>query len=160
MPIKFASRDVDIPLKDLSTSEVWGKMFADITGLEFDQFKASIRDTGQKVNIIVEKNGDGYVIVDGKQRFRAATDLGLSSIFCDILAGSWKTVDDGERMAFVNSLNKHRRHLKFSEKVKKYTTAKRSQGSKRGRPKNNSDKMSELSSVSDSWSISFVVLVY
>ena len=71
---------------------------------EFAALKADIKEHGQKQPILTT-NG---VVVDGRNRLRACTELGIEPVFEEVKAA--------DVFALVMSLNFHRRHLRPHEK--------------------------------------------
>jgi len=72
-------------------------MLPDLAGSEWDAFKASIARFGVLVPVVQDENGR---VLDGRQRVRAAVELGLD-YRVDLVAG----LSDDEKGALVFSLN-------------------------------------------------------
>lgn len=82
-------------------------IFPLMTGEEFDALKADIAVNGQREPIWLHPDGS---IIDGRNRHRACIDLGIAPHF--------RTWDgNGSLVAFVVSLNLHRRHLTSGQKA-------------------------------------------
>lgn len=82
-------------------------IFPLMTGAEYDALVADIAEHGQREAIWLHTDGR---IIDGRNRYRACCDLGLVPEF--------KTWDgSGSLIAFVVSLNLHRRHLTSSQRA-------------------------------------------
>lgn len=82
-------------------------LFPLMTGTEFADLKADIAAYGQREPIWLHPDGR---IVDGRNRHRACVELGISPRF-----QTWH--GDGSLVAFVVSLNLHRRHLTESQRA-------------------------------------------
>ena len=82
-------------------------IFPLMTGTEFDALKADIAAHGQREPIWLHQDGR---IVDGRNRHRACVELGIAPRF-----QTWD--GDGSLVAFVVSLNLHRRHLTESQRA-------------------------------------------
>lgn len=67
-----------------------------ITKREYDRILASIKSTGLIEPLVVYPDGEGYVITDGVQRFRALTELGAEVVPC--LIGPMREAFTGNRM--------------------------------------------------------------
>ena len=81
-------------------------IFPLMTGEEFDALKADISVNGQREPIWLHPDGS---IIDGRNRHRACIDLDIAPHF--------RTWDgNGSLVAFVVSLNLHRRHLTSGQK--------------------------------------------
>ena len=81
-------------------------IFPLLEGLEFDALAADMREHGQREPIITH-NG---AILDGRNRYRACLEIGATP-----WVQEWK--DDGDPVAFVVSLNLHRRHMNESQRA-------------------------------------------
>lgn len=81
-------------------------IFPMITGEAYERFKADIREHGQREAIVVH---DGQIL-DGRNRWRACTELGLTP-----RTKPW--VGGGSVVAWVLSVNLHRRHLDESQRA-------------------------------------------
>ena len=82
-------------------------IFPLMTGEEFDALKADIAVNGQREPIWLHPDGS---IIDGRNRHRACIDLDIAPHF--------RTWDgNGSLVAFVVSLNLHRRHLTSGQKA-------------------------------------------
>lgn len=83
------------------------RCFPDISGEEFDQLKLDIERNGQRNPIVVHK---GHII-DGKNRYRACTELGIAPMVVE-----WD--GQGESVvAWAVSTNLHRRHMSPSQRA-------------------------------------------
>ncbi|MEK6346381.1 MAG: ParB N-terminal domain-containing protein [Burkholderia sp.] len=74
-------------------------LFPRLEGLDFDALKADIEANGQRTPIIVHEGQ----ILDGGNRYRACLELGVDPITAPF--------DGADALAYVLSLNLHRRHL-------------------------------------------------
>lgn len=144
MGISYTSAQAqEIELAKLRLSQ-WSQKLPKVE--PWDKFVKSIRAQGVRVPIVVFKNGEGYSIFDGRNRFEAATEAGLEKIPARILTGAWCTkVTDEEKEEFFKALNEHRRHLKWSEKAKAYAA----EVEKKGRPKNKCAESAHLSKTTE-----------
>lgn len=93
------------------TSEIAFHEIADLfplmDGEEYEAFKADIQEHGLREPIWLHPDGR---ILDGRNRYRACRELGLEPQF--------RTWDgEGSLIAFVLSLNIHRRHLSSSQRA-------------------------------------------
>jgi N6-adenosine-specific RNA methylase IME4 len=77
-----------------------------IEGDAFDQLVEDIRVHGQQEAITLTEDG---LIVDGRNRYRACKELGIKPRTC--------VIDESDPVAFVLSLNLHRRHLDESQRA-------------------------------------------
>ena len=85
-------------------------MIPELTEIEFEALKASIRETGRiLVPVVVTSDGD---IIDGKGRVRAAKELKITDYPCEIFDG----LDPEEVRMRRLSLNCVRRHLSGEQK--------------------------------------------
>ena len=82
-------------------------IFPLMTGAEYDALVSDIAEHGQREAIWLHTDGR---IIDGRNRYRACCDLGLVPE-CKTWDGS------GSLIAFVVSLNLHRRHLTSSQRA-------------------------------------------
>ncbi len=81
--IPGASAEGSEPASDLEISRLSANPFQprrEVTGPEFEQLVASIRRHGVLQPIIVRPSKEGYEIVAGERRWRAARDAGLTTI--------------------------------------------------------------------------------
>jgi hypothetical protein len=81
--------------------------FPEMCGGEYAALKADIRQNGQKVPIIKQDD----LILDGRHRLRACRELDLEPLIAE-----WD--GDGAPIAFIASMNLHRRHLTESQRAK------------------------------------------
>lgn len=57
-----------------------------MSGEDFEAYRAEVRLLGKPPKpIVVIREGDGYIIVDGEHAWRAAKDVGLKEVPCEIL---------------------------------------------------------------------------
>jgi N6-adenosine-specific RNA methylase IME4 len=82
------------------------EIFPMMSGEAFERFKADIKEHGQREPIVVH---DG-LILDGRNRAKACEELGLSP-----LTRAWD--GQGSAVAWVLSVNLHRRHLDESQRA-------------------------------------------
>ena len=83
------------------------EIFPLMEGAEYDALKADIAANGLREPIWLHPDGR---IIDGRNRYRACYELGL--------VPKYKTWDgNGSLLAFVLSLNLHRRHLSSSQRA-------------------------------------------
>lgn len=82
-------------------------IFPLMQGADFDALKADIAEHGQREPIWVDDDGS---ILDGRNRHRACVELGLNPTIA-----KWN--GNGSLVAFVVSLNLHRRHLTESQRA-------------------------------------------
>jgi len=73
---------IDINLLHENTE--YKNFFTPLTGSEYNDLKESIAEAGILNNIIVEENGNGYVILSGHHRKAIARELGINSILCSL----------------------------------------------------------------------------
>lgn len=114
------------------------EMFPMIGGGEFAALKADIAKNGQREPILLV---DGELI-DGRNRLRACTELGVDPVFRNMTRA-----EAGDVFALVMSLNFHRRHLEPHQMGKilaGYMERVGVQKSKGGRPAKNSTNSVEL----------------
>ncbi|WP_257835070.1 ParB N-terminal domain-containing protein [Burkholderia glumae] len=74
-------------------------LFPRLEGVEFDALKADIAANGQREPIVIH---DGQIL-DGGNRYRACVELGIEPVTTPF--------DGADPLAYVLSLNLHRRHL-------------------------------------------------
>jgi len=88
----------------------YANAFPMMGGSAFGQLKDDIVENGQSFPIIINKE-DG-LLVDGRNRLKACTELGIecSSIEVDF-------VDDAAIYSYIESNNKHRRHLTSGQRA-------------------------------------------
>ena len=73
---------------------------------EFAELVAEVRHLGRLPKpVVVRQNGEGYVIVDGEHGWRAAGEVGLSDVLCEVVEA-----DDFEAMRQTYKLNQHGTH--------------------------------------------------
>src|SRR5215471_18090491 len=78
----------------------------EMTEAEFAELVAEVRHLGRLPKpVIVRPNGSGYVIVDGEHGWRAAREVGLAEVPCEVVA-----VDDFEAMRQTYKRNQHGTH--------------------------------------------------
>lgn len=82
-------------------------LFPLMQGAEFDALKRDIAEYGQRDPIWLHEDGR---IIDGRNRHRACIELGIAPHF-----RTWN--GDGSLVAFVVSLNLHRRHLDAGQRA-------------------------------------------
>jgi ParB-like chromosome segregation protein Spo0J len=80
------------------------EIFPSLSGKQWDEFKADIEANGQREPILTVCDGQTRWIVDGKNRYRAVTELGKTPIFEE-----WDK--QGSLVELVCSRNLHRRDL-------------------------------------------------
>ena len=80
------------------------EIFPLMTGSEYEALVKDICQNGLREDILLY---DGKII-DGRNRFRACNDAGVPPRFC-----TWD--GSGSLVAFISSLNLHRRHLTTSQ---------------------------------------------
>ena len=52
---------------------------------EFAELVAEVRHLGRLPKpVVVQRNGDGYMIVDGEHGWRAAGEVGLTDVLCEV----------------------------------------------------------------------------
>ena len=77
-----------------------------MTDDEFGELVAEVRHLGRLPKPVVARpNGDGYVIVDGEHGWRAAREVGLTEVPCEVIAA-----DDFEAMRQTYKRNQHGTH--------------------------------------------------
>jgi len=77
-----------------------------MTKEEFAELVAEIRHLGRLPKpVVVRPDGDGHVIVDGEQNWRAAREAGLAEVACEVIAA-----DDFEAMRQTYKRNQHGTH--------------------------------------------------
>ncbi len=77
-----------------------------MTDDEFAELVAEVRHLGRLPKPVVARpNGDGYVIVDGEHGWRAAREVGLTEVPCEVIAA-----DDFEAMRQTYKRNQHGTH--------------------------------------------------
>lgn len=81
-------------------------IFPMMSAAEFNGLKADIAEHGQREPIVIHDN----MILDGRNRYMACAELGLKPI-----TREWD--GDGSPVAYVISLNLHRRHLNESQRA-------------------------------------------
>jgi ParB/RepB/Spo0J family partition protein len=91
------------------------KYFDDIKGLEYEELKDSIRNSGiNEPLIVMVSKDDDYIILSGHQRYRVALDLKLETVPCII-----RNFEDEEAVAtFIVECNVRRRQLTVEQKAK------------------------------------------
>ncbi len=85
------SKAIDIPISLLRPLRP-----REISKREYNRILASIKATGLIEPLIVYPEGDGYVILDGVQRFRALAELNVETVPC--LVGQRREAFTGNRM--------------------------------------------------------------
>ena len=92
----------------ISTSQLSANKYNpnEMTETEFSEFVAEVRHLGRLPKpVVVRRDGDGYVIVDGEHAWRAATEVGLEHVPCEIIEA-----DDFEAMRQTYKRNQHGTH--------------------------------------------------
>ena len=69
---KFAIADIYVPIKRRAT----------LKPATVQELAQSILETGQQSPILVRRDGDRFVLVEGLQRLEACKKLGEATIFC------------------------------------------------------------------------------
>ena len=73
---------------------------------EFSELVAEVRHLGRLPKpVVARKNETGFQIIDGEHGWRAATQVGLSSITCEVIEA-----DDFESMRQTYKRNQHGKH--------------------------------------------------
>jgi hypothetical protein len=98
-------RHKEVAVSDLPFHEV-ASLFPLMSGDEYESLKADIRANGLREHVWTY----GGKVVDGRNRCRACEELGV-----DVITREWD--GKGSLVAFVVSLNLHRRHLNQSQKA-------------------------------------------
>lgn len=81
-------------------------LFPEMTDEEFAGLKADIKAHGQRESCVFHQDQ----LLDGRHRWRACQELGIEPDVCEIDA------DDFDPVAYVLSVNMHRRHLSTSQR--------------------------------------------
>lgn len=77
-----------------------------MTDAEFQEFTAEVKHLGKLPKpVVVRPNGNGYIIIDGEHAWRAAQEVGLDNVPCEIIEA-----DDFEAMRQTYKRNQHGRH--------------------------------------------------
>jgi ParB-like chromosome segregation protein Spo0J len=93
-----------------------------LEGADLDAFVADIKKNGVIEAVKVMKDGDGWMVLDGRNRLNAAEQLGIEMFMPDgrpMFPGPFKAVgfaSDFDPYAYVISANIHRRHLTAEKK--------------------------------------------
>ncbi len=94
---------VSLPIQALTANDYNPN---EMTEDEFSQLVSEVKHLGRLPKpIIVRPNGEGYVIVDGEHGWRAAKEVNLSEIPCEVVE-----VDDFEAMRQTYKRNQHGTH--------------------------------------------------
>ena len=73
---------------------------------EFDELIAEVRHLGRLPKpVVVRQNGDGFEIIDGEHGWRAAKEVGLETVPCEVVEA-----DDFESMRQTWKRNQHGKH--------------------------------------------------
>jgi ParB family chromosome partitioning protein len=93
-----------------------------VTKREYDRILASIKAVGLIEPLVVYPEGDGYVILDGKQCYRALVELGVEVVPC--ILGRQREAFTGNRMVNrVSPVQEHRMIEKSLGEVDEATIA-------------------------------------
>ena len=77
-----------------------------MTDSEFNELLAEVRHLGHLPKpVVVRPNGDGFTIIDGEHGWRAATEIGLAEVPCEVIEA-----DDFEAMRQTYKRNQHGTH--------------------------------------------------
>ncbi len=106
---------VELDINCLSSHKDNAAYFDNLTGIEFEELKQSIKENGINEPLTVMKSTPNkYTILSGNQRYRAAIDLEMKFLPCII-----RQFEDPEKVAiFIVECNVRRRHLSTSQKAK------------------------------------------
>ena len=105
----------EIPIALLRENAEYENAFEPLTEEEYADLLASIKTSGIINDIIVEKDGAGYVILSGYHRKRAAIELGLDKVPCSVI----ETVQEKITAIFDNALRRQLPERKRKDILKK-----------------------------------------
>lgn len=127
-------------IEELPSSILFENMnnhFHKIAGEKWDEFVASVKEMGVQVPLIVRKKDNGYEIIAGHNRKRAAEEVGLKTLPCIIV--DVDDVDASVLMAITNNQRENTTELEWGWAYRTtYETLVRSVG----KPKINKEKES------------------
>jgi ParB family transcriptional regulator, chromosome partitioning protein len=93
-----------------------------VTKREYDRIVASIKAVGLIEPLVIFPEGDGYVILDGAQCYRAMVEIGVKSVPC--ILGKHREAFTGNRMVNrVSPVQEHRMIEKSLDEVDEATIA-------------------------------------
>jgi len=103
-----------LPIDQIKMTE---NRFPDLKSDQFNRLLSSIDEHGILEPLLVTKENGNYLLIQGHQRFRAATEIGMKEIPC-------KIVDNEHSLAAEFDVNLYRRHL-TTEEVSGYENIKK-----------------------------------
>ncbi len=103
-----------LPIDQIKMTE---NRFPDLKSDQFNRLLSSIDEHGILEPLLVTKENGNYLLIQGHQRFRAATEIGIKEIPC-------KIVDNEQALAAEFDVNLYRRHL-TDEEVSGYENIKK-----------------------------------
>lgn len=93
----------NLPIEQLQPNDYNPNVMTDD---EFEEFTAEVKHLGKLPKpVVVRPNGTGYVIIDGEHAWRAAQEVGLDNVPCEIIQA-----DDFEAMRQTYKRNQHGTH--------------------------------------------------
>ena len=99
----------------LKERQEYKEMFPPLSEPEYADLRESIREAGVLDNLILDRNGDGYVILSGHHRKAIARELGLEEVPCSLAETPAEIVE----ALFENANRRQMTEAERKEKIKK-----------------------------------------
>ena len=106
----MARKQEIIKIGEVEFKVLYGNLLPTIKNDEYERLKASIKEVGVLVPVLLDEDGG---IIDGRHRLQAASELNLKSVPFRILHG----LDENEKKHLAIRLNAQRRHMTQEERL-------------------------------------------
>lgn len=98
----------------LKERQEYKEMFSPLSESEYADLRQSIREAGVLDNLILDRNGDGYVILSGHHRKAVAQELGLEEVPCSLAETTREMVE----ALFENASRRQMTEVERRERIK------------------------------------------
>ncbi len=105
----------NIKVSMLKERQEYKEMFPPLSESEYVDLRQSIREAGVLDNLILERDGEGYVILSGHHRKAVAQELGLEEVPCSLAETSGEIVE----ALFENANRRQMTEAERKERIKK-----------------------------------------